>query len=150
MFDKTDRIIRLKTMLDRTSLSRSTIYRKISEGTFPSQIPISIPIMQWDKAQSKHPTRSISNSFGQFLPVTVRRQIIRDIVTAIMPSQVRNVSSLCTKQCNRGTSNVPFPPLRKSRGTSFNNRFKLSAFRYNCASLELSNPASFAASVDAN
>ena len=30
-----DRIIRLKTVLARTGLSRSTIYRKIAEGTFP-------------------------------------------------------------------------------------------------------------------
>lgn len=33
-----DRIIRLKTVLSRTGLSRSTIYRKIAEGTFPAQI----------------------------------------------------------------------------------------------------------------
>ena len=30
-----DRIIRLKTVLARTGLSRSTIYRKIADGTFP-------------------------------------------------------------------------------------------------------------------
>jgi hypothetical protein len=30
-----DRIIRLRTVLDRTGLSRSTLYRKIAEGTFP-------------------------------------------------------------------------------------------------------------------
>jgi len=33
-----DRIIRLKTVLTRTGLSRSTIYRKIAEGTFPPQL----------------------------------------------------------------------------------------------------------------
>ena len=33
-----DRIVRLKTVLARTGLSRSTIYRKIAEGTFPAQI----------------------------------------------------------------------------------------------------------------
>ncbi|AQS64780.1 hypothetical protein AGRHK599_LOCUS3360 [Rhizobium rhizogenes] len=37
-----DRIIRLNTVLSRTGLSRSTIYRKIAEGTFPAQIRISI------------------------------------------------------------------------------------------------------------
>jgi len=31
-----DKIIRLKTVLARTGLSRSTMYRKIAEGTFPS------------------------------------------------------------------------------------------------------------------
>ena len=38
----TERIIRLKTVLDRTGLSRSTVYRKIAEGTFPSQVKISV------------------------------------------------------------------------------------------------------------
>src|SRR3954471_9347177 len=37
-----DRIIRMKTVLARTGLSRSTIYRKIAGGTFPPQIKISI------------------------------------------------------------------------------------------------------------
>ena len=36
-----DRIIRLKTVLARTGLYRSTIYRKIAEGTFPAQLKIS-------------------------------------------------------------------------------------------------------------
>ncbi len=35
-----DRIIRLKSVLDRTGLSRSTIYRKIREGSFPAQVSI--------------------------------------------------------------------------------------------------------------
>ena len=42
-----DRIIRLKTVLSRTGLSRSTIYRKINEGTFPPQIRISIHGAGW-------------------------------------------------------------------------------------------------------
>ena len=42
-----DRIIRLKTVLFRTELSRSTIYRKITEGTFPPQIRISIHGAGW-------------------------------------------------------------------------------------------------------
>ena len=43
----TDKIIRLKTVLARTGLSRSTMYRKIAEGTFPSQIKISIHGAGW-------------------------------------------------------------------------------------------------------
>ena len=35
-----DRFIRLKSVLDRTGLSRSTIYRKIREGSFPAQVSI--------------------------------------------------------------------------------------------------------------
>jgi prophage regulatory protein len=42
-----DRIVRLKTVLDRTGLSRSTIYRKISEGTFPPQLKISTNGAGW-------------------------------------------------------------------------------------------------------
>jgi prophage regulatory protein len=42
-----DRIIRLKTVLSRTGLSRSTIYRKIAEGTFPAQFKISTNGAGW-------------------------------------------------------------------------------------------------------
>src|SRR3546814_9895525 len=37
-----ERIIRLPTVLNRTGLSRSTLYRKIAEGTFPAQVQISV------------------------------------------------------------------------------------------------------------
>jgi Prophage CP4-57 regulatory protein (AlpA) len=33
-----DRIVRMKTVLARAGLSRSTIYRKIADGTFPAQV----------------------------------------------------------------------------------------------------------------
>ncbi len=42
-----DRIVRIKTVLSRTGLSRSTMYRKIKEGTFPRQVPISINGAGW-------------------------------------------------------------------------------------------------------
>jgi prophage regulatory protein len=42
-----DRIIRLKTVLARTGLSRSTIYRKIAEKTFPAQLKISTNGAGW-------------------------------------------------------------------------------------------------------
>lgn len=42
-----ERIIRLKTVLARTGLSRSTMYRKIAEGTFPCQIKISVHGAGW-------------------------------------------------------------------------------------------------------
>jgi len=42
-----DRIIRLRTVLARTGLSRSTLYRKIADGTFPRQIPISVHGAGW-------------------------------------------------------------------------------------------------------
>lgn len=43
----TDKIIRIKTVLARTGLSRSTMYRKIAEGSFPSQVKISIHGAGW-------------------------------------------------------------------------------------------------------
>jgi prophage regulatory protein len=45
----TDRIVRIKTVLNRTGLSRSTLYRKIQDGTFPRQIPISINGAGWSE-----------------------------------------------------------------------------------------------------
>jgi prophage regulatory protein len=42
-----DRIIRLRTVQDRTGLSRSNIYRKIAEGTFPRQVKISVHGAGW-------------------------------------------------------------------------------------------------------
>jgi prophage regulatory protein len=42
-----ERIVRLKTVLARTGLSRSTLYRKIAEGTFPSQLKISVHGTGW-------------------------------------------------------------------------------------------------------
>lgn len=47
---KTDRIIRRKTVLERTGLSRSTLYRKIAEGTFPRQVKISIHSAGWHES----------------------------------------------------------------------------------------------------
>jgi prophage regulatory protein len=44
------RIVRLKTVFERTGLSRSTIYRKISEGTFPPQLKISVHGAGWHES----------------------------------------------------------------------------------------------------
>ncbi len=45
-----DRIVRMKTVLARTGLSRSTIYRKIAEGTFPPRIKISVNGAGWKES----------------------------------------------------------------------------------------------------
>jgi prophage regulatory protein len=47
MTDTPDRILRLKTVLERTGLSRSTMYRKIQNGTFPRNIQISTRCTGW-------------------------------------------------------------------------------------------------------
>lgn len=46
-----DRIVRLKTVLARTGLSRSTIYRKIADGTFPAQLRISTNGAGWHESE---------------------------------------------------------------------------------------------------
>lgn len=42
-----DRILRLNTVLDRTGLSRATLYRKIQQGTFPRQVRIATRCAGW-------------------------------------------------------------------------------------------------------
>lgn len=46
-----DRIIRLKTVLHRSGLSRSTVYRKMDEGTFPPQIKVGINGIGWKESE---------------------------------------------------------------------------------------------------
>lgn len=45
--DQPDRILRINTVLERTGLSRSTLYRKIHGGTFPRQVRISVRCAGW-------------------------------------------------------------------------------------------------------
>ena len=47
MSDAPDRILRLNTVLDRTGLSRSTLYRKMRAGTFPKQVKIAARCAGW-------------------------------------------------------------------------------------------------------
>lgn len=42
-----DRILRLNAVLDRTGLSRSTLYRKMEDGTFPRSFKISTRCAGW-------------------------------------------------------------------------------------------------------
>lgn len=42
-----DRILRLEAVLDRTGLSRSTLYRKVQTGTFPKQVRIATRCTGW-------------------------------------------------------------------------------------------------------
>jgi prophage regulatory protein len=45
--EKPDRILRINAVLKRTGLTRSTLYRKISAGTFPRQLRISTRCAGW-------------------------------------------------------------------------------------------------------
>lgn len=47
MTDTPDRILRLKAVLERTGLSRSTMYRKMQNGTFPKNLQISTRCTGW-------------------------------------------------------------------------------------------------------
>lgn len=47
MPDTPDRILRLNAVLDRTGLSRSTLYRKMQAGTFPNQVKIAARCAGW-------------------------------------------------------------------------------------------------------
>ncbi|WP_419808604.1 helix-turn-helix transcriptional regulator [Sphingomonas sp.] len=51
--DTPDRILRLKTVLERTGLSRSTLYRKVEARTFPKQIKISTRCAGWRESAVK-------------------------------------------------------------------------------------------------
>jgi prophage regulatory protein len=42
-----NRILRLGSLLERTDLSRSTLYRKIQAGSFPAEIRISERCIGW-------------------------------------------------------------------------------------------------------
>lgn len=65
-----DRIIRLKTVLHRSGLSRSTIYRKMKGGTFPDRIPISANGAGWSEAEVN---RWIANP-PRYRPKSIRNE----------------------------------------------------------------------------
>ena len=46
-----DRIVRIRVVLERTGLSRSTIYRKMQEGTFPQTVKLSGHMRGWREAE---------------------------------------------------------------------------------------------------
>ena len=45
--DTADRFLRIGTVLQLTGLSRSTLYRKVQQGTFPRQIKLSERCAGW-------------------------------------------------------------------------------------------------------
>lgn len=47
MTNEHDIFLRLSAVLQRTSLSRATLYRKIQQGTFPRQIKVSERGARW-------------------------------------------------------------------------------------------------------
>lgn len=51
--DSPERILRIKNVMERTGLSRSTLYRKIENGTFPKQVKISERCAGWRESSVK-------------------------------------------------------------------------------------------------
>lgn len=45
-----DRIVRIRTVLARTGLSRSTLYRKMNDGSFPRQVKIGVHSSGWHES----------------------------------------------------------------------------------------------------
>lgn len=43
----TERFLRLGDVLERTALSRSTIYKKIQDGEFPSPVKVGLRAARW-------------------------------------------------------------------------------------------------------
>jgi prophage regulatory protein len=48
-----ERILRMRTVLERTGLSRSTLYRKMRDGTFPKQVRISEHCCGWRESANQ-------------------------------------------------------------------------------------------------
>ena len=46
-----DRIVRIRTVLARSGLSRSTLYRKMEKGTFPKQVRINDYCRGWRESE---------------------------------------------------------------------------------------------------
>ena len=47
----TDRLLRLSEVLTITSLGRSTVYRKMRDGTFPEPLKIGVRAVRWRQAE---------------------------------------------------------------------------------------------------
>jgi prophage regulatory protein len=46
-----DRFLRMQSVLDRTGLSRATLYRQISEGSFPRQLQLTRRCVAWRESE---------------------------------------------------------------------------------------------------
>ncbi len=58
MSHTSDRLLRLDAVLDRTGLSRATLYRKIDAGTFPKQVKIAERCCAWRESAIEEWMRS--------------------------------------------------------------------------------------------
>jgi prophage regulatory protein len=49
-----DRMLRLKAVLERTGLSRSSLYRRIADGSFPHQVQLGPRSTGWRESAIQH------------------------------------------------------------------------------------------------
>lgn len=74
-----ERIVRLKTVLARTSLSRSTIYRKIAEGICPAHI-IALNMGELPLDCIGMPAPALIGERGERCPKTVGGHVVRPYI----------------------------------------------------------------------
>jgi prophage regulatory protein len=72
-----ERILRMRTVLGRTGLSRSTLYRKMRGGTFPKQVRISEHCCGWRESAINRwiadPTAYNEKKTGEAVPGSTDR-----------------------------------------------------------------------------
>lgn len=77
MLDTPERILRIKSVLERTGLTRSTLYRKMQAGSFPRQVRISTRCAGWHesavKAWLKNPVYYSAADETEVIPQRSRR-----------------------------------------------------------------------------
>lgn len=49
-----NKLLRLPQVIQSTGLSKSTIYSRIAEGTFPKQIPLGPRVVVWVESDIQH------------------------------------------------------------------------------------------------
>jgi prophage regulatory protein len=64
MTEQSERFLRIRTVLDKTGLSRSTLYRKIDNGTFPRQFKISDRCCAWRQSAVDAWIKESAKDFG--------------------------------------------------------------------------------------
>ena len=81
MHQEPERILRIRTVLARSGLSRSTLYRKMEKGTFPKQVRISEYCTGWRESELN---RWIADPPG-WRPLVTMESKARDAAVASAP-----------------------------------------------------------------
>lgn len=60
----TDKLLRLRDVIDRTGLSRSTIYRRLDDGIFPAPVRIGDFAVRWRESALQQWMASLPRAGG--------------------------------------------------------------------------------------